>query len=244
MTKRSLVLLAVALLAIGGCSKKGAPAAAPAGTHVAAVPPPAGKQWTDVVRATPEGGMLMGNPDAPVKLVEYASFTCPHCMHFEETGAEPLKAKYISTGKVSWEFRSFLIHGPDAPLTLLMNCRGPAPYFALAEQLYAAQDEFMKKIVAMPPAQQQAVVAMPPVQQFKTLMDVGGLYGFFAARGLPRAQADACLSDQKAIDTMTAQQTKIQQDGINQTPTFVINGQQQQAATWEQLDPLLAQAVG
>jgi protein-disulfide isomerase len=245
--KRSLALISVMALALAACSKKAADTqsnvTAPH-TPVAAVPPPAGKQWTDIVVQTPEGGFRMGNPDAPVKLVEYASFTCPHCKHFADTGIAPLKAKYISTGKVSWEFRSFLIHGPDAPLTLLMSCRGPEPFFTLTEQLYAGQDAMMAKFIAVPQAELQRVAALPVVDAYKAQAEEGGLYGFFGARGLPRAQADACLSNQKAIDQLAAWQTKIQEDGINSTPTFVINGEQQSVASWEELEPLLARAVG
>ena len=245
--KRSLAFVAVMALAVAGCSKKSADTAggvtAPH-TPAAAVPPPAGKQWTDVVVATPEGGYLMGNPNAPVKLIEYASYTCPHCQHFAATGVEPLKAKYISTGRVSWEFRSFLIHGPDAPITLLINCRGAEPHFTLAEQLYAGQDAMMQKFIAVPAAEQQRVAGLPPSDNFKAQAAQGGLYGFFGARGLPRARADACLSDQKAIDQLTAWQTKYQEDSINSTPTFIINGEQQSVGEWEKLEPLLAQAVG
>lgn len=249
--KHPIAAAALMTLALVACSKKTDSNAGPAGAHapVAAVPPPAGKQWTDVVSQTADGGFLMGNPNAPVKLVEYASFTCPHCKHFEETGVEPLKAKYISTGKVSWEFRSFLIHGPDAPLTLLMNCRGPEPFFTLTEQLYAGQDAMMNKFIAVPAAEQQRVAALAPADNFKAQAEQGGLYGFFGARGLPRAQADACLSDKKALDQLTARQGKIQEAGINQTPTFVINGTQWEepgvgAELWPQLDTALAQAVG
>jgi protein-disulfide isomerase len=252
--KRSLALVGFTALALAACSKKSSDAVgsnADNGQHVAVapVPPPPGKQWTDVVSQTADGGYVMGNPNAPVKLVEYASLSCPHCKHFEETGVEPLKSKYISSGKVSWEFRSYLIHSMDAPLTLLASCRGPDPFFPLTEQLYAQQDAMMNKFIAMPVAEQQRMAALAPIDNFKAQMEAGGLYGFFAARGLPRAQADACLSNQKAIDQITAHQSKYQEDGINQTPTFVINGVQwdtpnPQGEIWPQLDAALAQATG
>jgi len=250
--KRSIALLTLSALALAACSKKSADttsAVSAPKAPIAAVPPPPGKQWTDVVDVTPEGGFRMGNPNAPVKLVEYASLSCPHCKHFEETGVEPLKSKYISSGKVSWEFRSFLIHAMDAPLTLLASCRGPEPFFPLTEQLYAQQDAMMNKFIAMPAAEQQRIAALAPVDNFKAQMEAGGLYGFFAARGLPRAQADACLSNQKAIDQLTAHQSKAQEDGINQTPTFVINGVQWDTPSpggeiWPQLDAALGQATG
>ena len=250
--KRSILLVAVAALALAACSKKSADTAdsvAKPQAPVAAVPPPAGKQWTDVVEATPDGGFRMGNPNAPVKLVEYASFTCPHCKHFTQTGVEPLKSKYISTGKVSWEFRSYLIHAQDAPITMLMYCRGAEPFFPLTEQLYATQDQMMEKFIAMPAAEQQRIAGLPPAENFKAQAEAGGLYGFFAARGLPRAQADACLSNQKMLDQITQWQAKIQEAGINSTPSFAINGTVWEAPNttgeiWPQLDVALTQAVG
>lgn len=248
MVRRPLAALLIAL-AITACSKKaddkGAPAAASG--PVAAVPPPAGKSWNEVVATTPEDGVRIGNPDAPVKLVEYASFTCPHCKHFEDEAADPLQQKYVSTGKVSWEFRSMVIHGPDAAITLLMNCRGPEPYFKLAQQLYATQETwFGQATIDKLTAQQTKLQSLPTAEQFKALADTLGLYGFFAARGLTRAQADACLSDKKAIDRMTAtQQRYATVDNISSTPSFVINKANWEAPStgqplWQQLDAELA----
>lgn len=246
--KSRFALVALTALALAGCQKKSADSGTPTApaTPVAAVPPPAGKQWSDVVTPTADGGMLMGNPNAPVKFVEYASFTCPHCKHFEEQAAETLKTRYIASGKVSWEFRSFLIHGPDAPVTLLMNCRGPDPYFAISQQLYATQDDWLMKLVNLPKDQQTELQNMTPANQFKRMIDVMGLYSFMAARGLPKAQADACLEDQKAIDKLTAAQNTYQsRDNINSTPTFFINGQQQtDIADWTALEPRLKAALG
>jgi protein-disulfide isomerase len=248
---RSLAFVALTALALGACSKKPADTSggvtAPS-TPIAAVPPPAGKQWTDVVAATPDGGFRMGNPNAAVKLVEYASFTCPHCKHFAETGTDQLKSKYVSTGKVSWEFRPVMIHPMDAPITMVMMCRGPEPFFALTEQIYAAQDAILNKFIALPAAEQQRIAGLPIVDNYKAQMQAGDLYGFFGARGMPRAQADACLSDQRRIDQLTAWVSKAQEAGVNSTPTFAINGSIWEANgtgdLWPQLDAALAQTVG
>ena len=247
MKSRPLAIAAIALLALGACSKKdGADSSATQHATVAAVPPIAGKSWTDMVSITPEGGMRMGNPDAPVKIVEYASFTCPHCKRFEDEASDALPRKYVATGKVSYEFRSFLIHGPDAPITLLMNCRGAEPFFALSKQLYAAQDAWMAKLIAMPAAEQQALQNLPPQQQFQKMLDVMGLYSFFAARGLPRAQADKCLTDQAALDKLTADQDRAStKENVSSTPSFFVNGAlQSEISTWPQLDAKLATMVG
>jgi protein-disulfide isomerase len=240
---RHLGLIALAAVAVAGCSQEKGPAAPSA--PIAAVPPPAGKAWSDVVGVTAEGGMLMGNPNAPVKLIEYASYSCPHCKAFEENGVPELVEKYVKTGRVSWEFRSLLLHAPDAPLTLLLQCRGPEPYFGLAAQVFAAQEETIEKLMAMSPADQQALQAGQPADQFRMLADKAGMYGFFGARGLPRSQAQACLSDQAKIDALTQHQQRAGELGVNSTPSFIINGELQTgAAAWPQLEPLLRQAVG
>src|SRR3712207_3904235 len=66
----------------------------------------------------------MGNPDAPVKLVEYGSLSCPHCAEFEEQGAPELRDTYIKSGQVSWEFRTYLLFGLDAGISALLHCQG------------------------------------------------------------------------------------------------------------------------
>ena len=246
MKSRRFAFVALTALALAGCKKTADSGVSAPATPVASVAPPAGKSWTDIVATTPEGGVRIGNPDAPVKFVEYASFTCPHCKHFEDQGSEALLSNYVSTGKVSWEFRSFLIHGPDAPVTLLMNCRGADPFFKLSQQLYATQDTWLTKLVNLPEDQQKELQGLAPVDQFKRMVNVMGLYSFMAARGLPKAQADACLADQKAIDALTAQQNRFQNDDqINSTPTFFINGQRQdEIADWAGLEPRLKAAIG
>ena len=67
----------------------------------------------------------MGNPKAKVKLVEYGSLTCPHCRHFAETGMVPLKA-YVKSGKVSFEYRNYILNGIDVAATLVARCGGAA----------------------------------------------------------------------------------------------------------------------
>ena len=90
---RSASLAFVATLALAACNSKetateGEIAEA---QPVAAVPAPAGQAWSDVAAVTPEGGIVQGNPNAPIKLVEYASHTCSHCAEFSEQSAEPLR---------------------------------------------------------------------------------------------------------------------------------------------------------
>src|SRR3546814_14680664 len=64
-------------------------------TAIAKVAPPAGKAWSDVVAVTPEGGHAMGNPDASIKIVEFASLTCSHCAEFSLESHDELKRDFI-----------------------------------------------------------------------------------------------------------------------------------------------------
>src|SRR3546814_14306714 len=100
-----------------------AAAALPLG--IAAVPAAqaeAAKDWTKTVARTPEGGFRVGNPDAPVKLVEYGSLTCDHCAHFAEEATPKLLGQYVRSGRVSIEFPNLLRH----PASL--SSTQPTPY--------------------------------------------------------------------------------------------------------------------
>src|SRR6478735_1491986 len=86
--------------------------------------------WSKVAVRKADGSFVQGNPDAKLKLVEYLSFTCPHCAHFEHEAIGPLTAKYIRTGLVSYEVRHAVRDGYDLAATLLARCSGPGPFFA------------------------------------------------------------------------------------------------------------------
>ncbi|OAN66284.1 thioredoxin domain-containing protein [Sphingomonas sp. TDK1] len=249
----ALVLLPIlALAACNGGNKAGGTggnSSAPVQTSapVAGVPAPAGKQWTDVVEKTKDNGFRQGNPNAPIKLVEYGSRMCPFCAQFGTTGVGPLREKYISTGKVSYEYRDFLIHGaPDLALALLNQCVPTDAFFPTLDQIYAGQEEFEKKIMALQQTNPQVldqIQQMPPPQAAAGFAQALGMVDFMKQRGLPEAQAKACLADQKQIETIA----KVNADGanvygVNSTPTFFINGQKTDVNTWTDLEPLLQKA--
>ena len=106
---KSRIVLAVLPFLLAACGDGAGNSSAPA-APVAAVTAPAGQSWLDTVAQT-EGGFRVGNPDAPVKLIEYGARSCPTCGAFAREGAEPLLNNYVASGKVSFEFRDFLVHG-------------------------------------------------------------------------------------------------------------------------------------
>ena len=114
---------------------------------------------------TADGGFRMGNPAAPVKLIEYGSLACPHCRHFEETGYTPLVQSYVGSGRVSYEFRNFLISGPDIAISLLAHCAGPGKFFAMSQYVFATQPQWQKKLEDMSAADAAGLDTMTDQQR-------------------------------------------------------------------------------
>jgi protein-disulfide isomerase len=233
-----------ALVAVAGCDKK-AEEPAPQG-NVAAVQTPAGTNWAETISLTPEGGYLMGNPGAPVKFVEYASLTCPHCRDFSRDAAVTLRDNYVKSGKLSWEFRSFALNPIDVAATLLATCQGPAPVFKLVEQSYAEQDKWVLPFQKLTKADTDKIGALPEDQQFLGLAKAGGLDGFYRVRGLPAAKAEACLTDKAKIDAIVAMRDRgIKEDKVEGTPTFILNGEKiEEPPSWTAIEPVLRKAIG
>ena len=224
-----LFALAAAPLALGlaACKKDVAPGAAPAGSPVAKIAAPAGQKWEDMVTPTATGGMIAGNPAAPIKLVEYGSLSCPHCARFAAEAMAPLMSEFVSTGRVSYEYRSFLIHPQDLPLTMLVRCAPKESFFPLVEQVYANYDNFAK-MLEDPAVRKtaEASATLPPGQRLPALADALGFTSFFAARGVSVDQAHACLANTQNATTVSNSFKTFADAGINQTPTLVINGLQ------------------
>jgi protein-disulfide isomerase len=221
--------LVLALTACGGESDLNQ-AAATIDTNAALpqIAAPNNGDWTQAVQATPEGGFRMGNPDAPVKLVEYASISCPHCAEFSEEASEELRNTYVRSGQVSWEYRPVLMFPTDAGIATVLRCQGAQSFFALTEQLYATQAEWSARTRAIPEAQLQALQAMPPQQQAPALARAIGMDQFFRQRGVPQARIDECLNNPEHLNALAETQRKVQEDGVTGTPTFFINGQVQE----------------
>jgi len=205
---------------------------------------PNGGDWTQQVVQTPEGGMRMGNPDAPVKLVEYASLSCPHCAEFEEQGVPTLRDKYVKSGQVSWEFRTFLLFPSDSGVSMLLHCQGATPFFRLSQELYATQRDWGAKLQTLTEQQQQQLQSMSPQQAGAALVSILGLDEFFRQRGMPQSRIDSCLADRAVADKVASITQLGTKEGVTGTPTFFINGKQaQETAAWGKLEPQLRAAI-
>ena len=238
---RSLIVLALIAglpLAAGAATK------APVKKAVAAKRAPAKVNWINVVAATPEGGMRMGNPNAKVKLIEYGSRTCPHCALFDKEGLPALKTGPIAAGKLSYEFRDFPVHGAlDLGPILLGRCVSPGQFFPLLDAMFAGQQALLAKAEAT--ETKLKTMTNPSPNQIATIVanDLGYV-ALATRRGMAPARAKACLADRVALNRVVAMtDTAEKQYGVNGTPTFIINGTKaDNVYDWAALQPLLAAA--
>ena len=207
------------------------------------VAPPAGTTWSEHAVRTPEGGWLVGNPDAPIKLVEYGSVTCPACAAFSVEGSAPLHSGYVDTGRVSYEFRTVMIHGPkDLVISRILECAPVETVVPLAEQVWGNLHTVDETFNANLPAFEQAM-AMPENQRFVAMAQVSGLTDFFAARGISTEQTQACLADSAAVTALATKSQELStRDGVEGTPTFFVNGNKIDANRWAEVEGALQRA--
>jgi protein-disulfide isomerase len=150
--------------------------------------------------------IALGDPKAPVTMIEYASMTCPHCAHFQEVTFPEIKKRYIDTGKVRYILRDFPLDQLAAAAFILARCAAKEDkdkYYTLIDTLFAQQRTWA---VEKP---------LPPLQ------------AIFKQAGLTEAAFNACLANQKAWDAVESVRDRATKDfKVGSTPTFFINGQQ------------------
>lgn len=241
-----LFLASAALLATACNAEKGASNSSGAEVTAAPVPAPNNGDWSTVVTKSAEGGFVMGNPNAKVKLVEFGSMTCPHCAEFEEQGGKALVDNYVKKGLVSWEFRNFVRDPFDMAATLLARCGGEANFFGMTRTMFHDQKTWIGKLQAADQATLQGLQTMPPAQQFSTIADLAGLKTFAAQRGVPRAKADQCLANEADANQLVQMNSDaVSTYSIPGTPAFLINGTlADQTSNWATLEPKLKEALG
>jgi protein-disulfide isomerase len=164
--------------------------------------------------------MAQGAADAPVTIIEYGSFTCPHCADWHETSYPQLKADYIDTGEVRFIFREIYFDRPGLWASMIARCGGEMRFFPVHDLIYENQIEWIGD-------QQPATIA-------ENLRRLG------ISAGLEAEQVDACMADQGQAEALVAWfQGNATADEVEGTPTFIINGEKHSNMPWEDMKAII-----
>ena len=208
-------------------------------------PAMAARDWTRTVVATPAGGYLIGNPAAPVKVIEYFSLTCPHCRHFAETGMAPLRTGYIAKGKVSLELRNFVLNAPDFSASLLMRCGAPALVVRLYDAAFANQEALFKGAYTLSDEAVGRINAAPFDARPAALAHEAAIDTWFISKGVSAKSAATCMADPKRQQQLVDLREKaVNDDKVQGTPSFLVNGAMVQGTGWDDLEPATKKALG
>jgi protein-disulfide isomerase len=205
----------------------------------------AAPNWGATVAETPGGGHLIGNPAAKTKLIEFVSYTCPHCAHFEQEASGAIRLAWIQPGKVSVEVRHLVRDPFDLTAAILTNC-GAKDKFAQNHALFMLkQDEWIGKIQLALPSQRQRWGSGTMPSRWKAIASDLGFYDMMVGRGYTRSQIDQCLSNEAAGRAIADKSNAGSEAfGVNSTPSFVLNGKLLDGVhTWEQLQPAVNAAA-
>ena len=151
--------------------------------------------------------MTLGNPQAKVVVVEYASLACPHCARFHNDVFPAFKARYIDSGKVLFVYREYITAPAQVAVAgaVVARCAGKAGYFKVIEGVFAAQQE---------------IYAEGTVAGLRRILVREG-----AKAGLTQPQVEACLADTAAFEAMDVRVGRAaREEGVSGTPTFMVNG--------------------
>ncbi len=201
--------------------------------------------WTRMVVATPDGGIRIGNPAAKVKVVEFSSFTCPHCAAFATAGFDPLTQKYVRGGQVSFELRSALRDAIDLTVALGVRCVAPPRYFAAAEAIMGSQQDWLTKMYDYVNAHRDDLNGAGKTAAVHAMLVDAGVAATLAKQGVTPAALDRCLVSKPVEDALQ----KTTNDAwnvrhISGTPGFMINDTvQPDIHGWAELEPAIQAAL-
>lgn len=157
---------------------------------------------TQALLAPRKSDRILGNPDAPITIIEYASMSCPHCAHFDQDVLPQIKKKWIDTGKAKLILRDFPLDEQALKGAMLARCAPPDRFYAFVNALFADQPQWV-----LAPDYQKALVRMA---------ELGGMNA---------KTANACLNNKTLEDAIAKERLVAAKDlGVDATPTFFVNG--------------------
>lgn len=231
MNRRNLLLGTCAVLGLGGwymtSNRSSTTVAFPDASlnDGASLPGAANAQTTEgAVDPSSIPDMVAGNPDAAVEIIEYASFTCPHCATFHAGPFKQLKSEYIDTGKIKFVYREVFFDRFGLWASLVARCGGQERFFGITDMLYAQQATWTR--------------AGDPAAIVEELRKIGRL------AGLDTQTVEACLQNGDQAQALVAwYQENAQADGIDSTPSFVINGKKYANMSYADMKQIIDDAL-
>ncbi|MFZ5784473.1 MAG: DsbA family protein [Pseudomonadota bacterium] len=197
-----------------------------AGVYFGTRPPSAGQPPVAVAAAPDKSALLqvqatdhvMGDAKAPVTLIEYASFTCPHCAHFHTQVLPELKKKWIDTGKVKLIYRDFPLDQVAAKAAQIAECVPKDRYFGVIDLIFRGQPTW--------------AAAPDPIAELAKPLRIAGM---------GENEIKACLANEAKANEVIADYRGGETLGVNSTPTLFIDGQVYRGArSVEELDAVFA----
>ncbi|NKJ00645.1 thioredoxin domain-containing protein [Novosphingobium sp. SG707] len=216
-----------------------APVLAATPQHVAR-PAATGGAWGAKVAVSQVGGHIQGNPAAAHKLIEYMSYTCSHCAHFEAETALPLRMGPVGGGQLSFEVRHLVRDPLDITIAMLTNCVPPVKFFPLHHKFLAEQDQWIATAQKLTEAQTKRWNEGQMPERMRAIASDLKFYDIAAGAGLSHAQADACFANEATLRRVIAQTKEAQELGATGTPTFTLDGKMIEEHDWAGLQPKLA----
>ncbi|MDA7427868.1 thioredoxin domain-containing protein [Primorskyibacter aestuariivivens] len=169
--------------------------------------------------------MVQGDADAPVTVVEYASYTCPHCATFHNGPYKNLKSEYIDTGKVKFVYREVYFDRYGLWASMIARCGGQERFFGITDLIFKGQSEWVR--------------AGEPAAIVEELRKIGRL------AGLDNDQLEACLQDGDKAQTLVAWfQQNADADDVRSTPSFIIDGYKYSNMAWDEMKAIIDGKLG
>lgn len=165
--------------------------------------------------------MTMGPEDAPVTVIEYASFTCPHCATFHDNQLKQLKADYVDTGKVHFIYRDVFFDRFGLWASMVARCGGEKRFFGIADMIYEQQKDWIGN-------------GQDPVAITERLRKIGKV------AGLSEDQLESCLTDADKAKTLVAWfQENAEEHNVTSTPTLVIDGKTHSNMSYDEIKTII-----
>ncbi|MEJ6399171.1 DsbA family protein [Yoonia sp. 208BN28-4] len=169
--------------------------------------------------------MVQGSADAPVEMIEYASYTCPHCARFHADTYPELKADYIDSGKVRFVYREVYFDRFGLWASMVARCGGQEKFFGITDLIYEKQREWTE-------SGDPAIIA-------EELNKIGLM------AGLDAETLDACMSDgEMAQNLVDWYRANAERDDVSSTPSFLIDGQKYSNMAYADLKAILDDKIG